>query len=62
MELATFFSLTRKKYLSLSSNTALGVGNLDTQRLGLGQDIDTLARGDGVTDPVLISFGPNHAF
>lgn len=41
----------KRNNLSLGSNTALGVGNLDAERLGLGEDIDALAGGDGVADP-----------
>ena len=37
--------------LSLSGDTALGVGDLDTESLGLGEDVDTLAGRDGVSDP-----------
>jgi hypothetical protein len=36
--------------LSLSGDTALGVGDLDTESLGLGEDVDTLAGRDGVSD------------
>ena len=43
--------LIRLKHLSLSGDTALGVGNLDTESLGLGDDLDALAGGDGVADP-----------
>lgn len=42
--------LIRLKHLSLSGDTALGVGNLDTESLGLGDDLDALAGGDGVAD------------
>ena len=38
-------------HLCLSGDTALGVGDLDTKSLGLGEDVNTLARGDGVGDP-----------
>lgn len=38
-------------HLSLGGDTALGVGDLDTESLGLGEDVDTLAGGDGVGDP-----------
>ena len=39
-------------YLSLGGDTALRVGNLDTESLGLLEDFDALAGGDGVADPV----------
>lgn len=36
--------------LSISGHATLGVGNLDAQSLGLGQDVDALPGGNGVTD------------
>lgn len=39
-------------HLSLGGDTALGVGDLNTQSLGLGEDLDALAGGNGVGDPV----------
>jgi hypothetical protein len=39
-------------HLSLGGDTALGVGDLDTESLGLGEDVDALAGGDGVADPI----------
>lgn len=38
--------------LSLSSDATLGVGHLDTESLGLGEDVDALAGRDGVADSV----------
>jgi len=38
-------------HLGLGGDTALGVGDLDTESLGLGEDVDTLAGGDSVADP-----------
>lgn len=38
-------------HLGLGGDTALGVGNLDAEGLGLGEDVDTLAGRDGVSDP-----------
>lgn len=38
-------------HLGLGGDTALGVGDLDAERLGLGEDVDTLAGRDGVADP-----------
>lgn len=38
-------------HLGLGGDTALGVGDLDTESLGLGEDVDTLAGRDGVGDP-----------
>jgi hypothetical protein len=38
-------------HLCLGGDTALGVGDLDAESLGLGDDVDTLAGGDGVGDP-----------
>jgi hypothetical protein len=37
--------------LRLSGDTALGVGDLDTESLGLGEDVDTLAGRNGAGDP-----------
>lgn len=37
--------------LSLSLDTALGVGDLDAESLGLGDDVDTLAGRDSGSDP-----------
>jgi hypothetical protein len=39
-------------HLSLGGDTALGVGDLDTESLGLGEDLDALAGRNGVGDPV----------
>jgi hypothetical protein len=47
--------LKGRNHLGLGGDTALGVGHLDTEGLGLGEDVDTLAGGDGVGDPVLVS-------
>lgn len=38
-------------HLGLGGDTALGVGDLDAESLGLGEDVDTLAGGDGVGNP-----------
>lgn len=38
-------------HLCLGGDTALGVGDLDTESLGLLNNLDTLAGGDGVADP-----------
>jgi hypothetical protein len=37
--------------LGLGGDTATGVGDLDTEGLGLGDDVDALARGDSGGDP-----------
>lgn len=37
--------------LRLGGDTGLGVGDLDTQGLGLGQDLNAFAGGDGAGDP-----------
>lgn len=39
-------------HLSLGGDTALGVGDLNTESLGLGEDLDALAGRNGVGDPV----------
>jgi hypothetical protein len=48
-------------HLGLGGDTALGVGDLDTESLGLGEDVDALAGGDSVGNPtsllVLVSMG-----
>lgn len=41
-------------HLSLGGDTALGVGDLDTESLGLGEDLNALAGRNGVGDPVTI--------
>jgi hypothetical protein len=41
-------------HLCLGGDTALGVGDLDTESLGLLDNLDTLAGRDGVADPVVI--------
>lgn len=38
-------------HLGLGGDTALRVGDLDAEGLGLGEDVDTLAGRDGVGDP-----------
>ena len=40
-------------HLSVGGDTSLGVGDLDTESLGLGKDLNALARRDGVSDPEL---------
>lgn len=37
--------------LGFGGESALAVGDLDAESLGLGDDIDTLGGGDSVTDP-----------
>lgn len=37
--------------LGLSGDAGLGVGDLDTEGLGLGEDVDTLAGRNGAGDP-----------
>jgi hypothetical protein len=45
-------------HLGLGGDTALGVGDLDTESLGLLDDLDTLAGRDGVGNPARwVSFG-----
>lgn len=41
-------------HLGLGGDTALGVGDLHAESLGLGDDVDTLAGRDGVADPVIL--------
>lgn len=41
-------------HLCLGGDTALGVGNLDTESLGLLDNLNTLAGRDGVADPIVI--------
>jgi hypothetical protein len=38
--------------LGLGGDTATGVGDLDAEGLGLGDDLDALARGDSGGDPI----------
>jgi len=38
--------------LGLGGDTATGVGDLDAKGLGLGNDVDALARGDSGGDPI----------
>ena len=40
--------------LDLGGDLGLGVGDLDAQLLGAGDDVDTLAGRDGVADPIVI--------
>lgn len=39
-------------HLGLGGDTALGVGDLDTESLGLGENVNALAGRDGVGDPI----------
>lgn len=48
--LSNFFLLI--SYLSLGGDAATRVGDLDTESLGLLDDVDTLAGRDGVADPM----------
>lgn len=41
-------------HLNLGGNLRLGVGDLDTQLLGAGDDVDALSGGDVVGDPAIV--------
>ncbi len=44
--------LKRNKTLNLGGDLGLGVGDLDAELLGAGNNVDALAGGDGAGDPV----------
>lgn len=55
MKMMKFLGLSLHSFhihLSLGGDAALGVGDLDAESLGLGDDVDALAGGDGAGDPV----------
>lgn len=57
MKMMKFLGLSLHSFhihLSLGGDAALGVGDLDAESLGLGDDVDALAGGDGAGDPIQV--------
>lgn len=50
-----FFALRKKTSLNLGGDLGLGVGDLDAELLGAGNDVDALAGRDGAGDPIEVT-------